>query len=83
MAVLFNLLRPERSPNASRWTVVVGAAMPEAAVDQNHDSLSWKDDVSRATDICHRSNVDAVAQPRRVQNPPHGEFGCAVTTSGV
>ena len=39
MAVLFNLLRPERSPNASRWTVVVGAAMPEAAVDQNHDSL--------------------------------------------
>jgi hypothetical protein len=60
------------------------AAVPEAAIYENGDTLTPENEVCRAPERRHRRTVEAVAQSEGVQRPPQGHFRpCALTPLGA
>lgn len=74
LAVARDLLLPVVGMGLGRRSAVLGAAVPEAAVDEHGDLEACEDDVGPAAQIGERTDVDPVTQPMGVQQAPHGHF---------
>ncbi len=55
-------------------TAVLGAAVPDAPVDEDSDLGTSEGDVGLPGEVGQRSSVDAVAQPSTAQNPPQAQL---------
>lgn len=57
---------------------MLGAAMPEATVDEDRQTGADEDDVRSASLVRPRREVDTVAKPIREQDPSHGQLRAGV-----
>ena len=76
----FDLLRPVPAVGAMPTTAVLGAAMPEAAVDENGDLGTGEDDVGLSGKAWERAPVDAVAQPAPMKDTSERQLRSGVTS---
>lgn len=65
LSVHRDLVRPEGGV-AGRRAVVIGAAMPEAAINEDGDLRAREEEISRRPDAGFGSRVHPIAEPRRV-----------------
>lgn len=63
------LLRPPRRVPLRRG-LVIGAPMPEAAVNEHGDFMTRKQDVGSPARQARQDSVDAIAKAPRVEEPP-------------
>ena len=74
LTVAHDLLLPVVGMGLGRRSAVLGAAVPEAAVDEHRDLEACEDDVGPAAQVGKGAGVDPITQPMGVQQTPHGHF---------
>ena len=79
-AVARDLVVPESGCGALGWTVVLGASMPEAAVQEYRDLRLGEDYVSGPAYVGDRPDVNPVAQAESVHGRSERPLGAGVAT---
>lgn len=79
-SVLLHLLRPVGAVS-DRHGVMLGAAVPETAVQENRDLGASEHQIGGATQTRHRASRHAIPQAERVYRTPQGQFGPSISTS--
>lgn len=66
-----------------RCNPVLGAAMPEAPIDEHRHPCWSEEDVSTSSGHLRKRGVHPVAKSSAMQDPPEGELRLGVATAGV
>lgn len=77
----FDFGSPEVGGGAGGGSVVLGAAVPEASVEEDGDFGSGEDEVGGAADIFDGACGDSVAQSECVNGGSKGSFGASIAAA--
>jgi len=80
-AVSCDFVVPELGCSSFRWPVVLGAPVPEAAVEEHRDLRFGEDQVRSAGYASDRADVNPVTQAQRVRGGSERPLGAGVASS--